>query len=86
MVGGLLHWFRHRKRSGESADDPGVLFSSGLIAGEALTGIAFALFATAGVNYGIGTGKLGGATQFVTAVAYILLVLSLWRAARLRSA
>lgn len=84
MVGGLLHWFRHRKQAGERADDSGVLFSSGLIAGEALMGIAFAFLATAGVEYAVGTGKFGGAAEVVTGLAYMLLLFSLWRAARPR--
>jgi putative OPT family oligopeptide transporter len=86
MVGGLVHWFRHRKHIGDSADDPGVLFSSGLIAGEALTGIAFALLATAGVDYAIGTGKLGGMVEPVTALAYLLLLFALWRVSKVRRA
>jgi hypothetical protein len=63
-----------------------VLFSSGLIAGEALTGIAFALLATTGVEYAIGTGKLGGLTEPVTALAYLLLLFSLWQVSKVRSA
>ena len=85
MVGGLLHWFRRRKQSGERAEDAGVLFSSGLIAGEALMGIAFAFLATAGVEYAVGTGRLAGATAFITGLAYHLLLFSLWRAARPRT-
>ncbi len=41
LIGGLLHWALHRKR-GENPNDPGVLFGSGLIAGEALFGIGLA--------------------------------------------
>jgi putative OPT family oligopeptide transporter len=86
MVGGLLHWFRHRKRSDETADDPGVLYSSGLIAGEALMGITFALLATAGVNYAVGADQLGGATTAATIALYLLLCYSLWRSSRPRAA
>jgi len=44
LIGGLLHWFLHRNRE-ESPNDPGVLFGSGLIAGEALLGIGLAAMA-----------------------------------------
>ncbi len=86
MVGGLLHWFRHRHRAGDTADDPGVLFSSGLIAGEALMGITFALLATAGINYAFGAEKLGGATTLVTIAMYLLLVYALWRSSQTKTA
>ncbi len=84
MVGGLLHWFRNRKRSQGSADDPGVLYSSGLIAGEALMGITFALLATAGVDYAFGAERLGGITTIATVLIYLLLVYSLWWTSRRR--
>ncbi|MBI3551358.1 MAG: oligopeptide transporter, OPT family [Elusimicrobia bacterium] len=44
MVGGAMAWFVARKKGGADAEhDPGSLFASGLIAGEALMGIALAL-------------------------------------------
>lgn len=51
FVGGLIRWFFERKKAGqkekESKDiiDRGVLYSSGLIAGEGLIGILLAVFA-----------------------------------------
>jgi putative OPT family oligopeptide transporter len=46
FVGGLVKWFIERKNKGkeESELGPGALFSSGLIAGGALTGIIIAIF------------------------------------------
>jgi uncharacterized oligopeptide transporter (OPT) family protein len=82
MAGGLLHWFRHRKRTGDTLDDPGVLYSSGLIAGEALMGITFAILATAGIDYAIGTDTLGTLKHVITTFIYVLLLYTLWRAAK----
>jgi uncharacterized oligopeptide transporter (OPT) family protein len=55
FLGGLLAWYVARRRGGETReDDPGSLYSSGLIAGEALMGIGLA-FVTVIVNtYGTG--------------------------------
>lgn len=44
FIGGVLHWFVNRGRE-DNPNDPGVLFGSGLIAGEALLGIALAAMA-----------------------------------------
>ncbi len=41
LIGGALHWLVSRSKK-DDANDPGVLFGSGLIAGEALMGIALA--------------------------------------------
>jgi uncharacterized oligopeptide transporter (OPT) family protein len=44
VVGGLIAWWVARKKGGEHAEhDPGSLFASGLIAGDALMGIAIAM-------------------------------------------
>jgi putative OPT family oligopeptide transporter len=43
LIGGLLRYFvRERRGSADEARDPGILFGSGLIAGEALMGIGLA--------------------------------------------
>lgn len=50
LIGGLLRWFLRRRGAGGSEQrDRGVLFGSGLIAGEALTGIALAALIGAGL-------------------------------------
>lgn len=50
-LGGLLAWAAARRHGGEHReDDPGSLFSSGLIAGDALTGIALAIVTVAGLD------------------------------------
>lgn len=49
LIGGLVrHYFS--RRTGSEARDGGVLFGSGLIAGEALMGIVLAIFISAGVG------------------------------------
>lgn len=50
LVGGLIAWALSRGRTDAEADEvlrPGVLFASGAIAGESLTGIALAILASA---------------------------------------
>ncbi len=51
FIGGMIRWFFERKKAGKSEEenkdtiDRGVLYSSGLIAGEGLVGILLAVFA-----------------------------------------
>lgn len=45
MVGGLVRWFFERKGGHKEGIDRGILYSSGLIAGEGLVGILLAVFA-----------------------------------------
>lgn len=45
MVGGAVRWFFERKGSNKEGIDRGVLYCSGLIAGEGLVGILLAVFA-----------------------------------------
>ncbi|MBU0690921.1 oligopeptide transporter, OPT family [bacterium] len=78
MTGGLLRWARERKQGVSDGNDPGVLYSSGLIAGEALLGIILALLATLHVAYDGAAGILGIAEVPVTIVLYCGLLYSLW--------
>jgi putative OPT family oligopeptide transporter len=58
MVGGLIRWFFERKKDeNKEGIDRGVLYASGLIAGEGLVGILLAVFAIIPV----GAGSLGDA-------------------------
>ncbi|MBO5246960.1 MAG: oligopeptide transporter, OPT family [Eubacterium sp.] len=45
MAGGLIRWFFERKKENKEGVDRGVLYASGLIAGEGLVGILLAVFA-----------------------------------------
>jgi len=51
VVGGFMAWFVMRRRGGKKLEehDPGSLFASGLIAGDALTGLALAVVTVAGL-------------------------------------
>ncbi|MCB9357031.1 MAG: oligopeptide transporter, OPT family [Calditrichaeota bacterium] len=82
MTGALISHFVKSGRSTSEAEDGGILFSSGLIAGEALVGIALALVATAGLTLEFFSGILGGAEIPITIAAYAFLLYALWRAAR----
>ena len=60
FMGGLIHYYVHRARNGTAeavlASDRGVLFGSGLIAGEALIGIGLAI----PISLGVTMPSLGG--------------------------
>jgi hypothetical protein len=70
FLGGALAWYVARRRGGETReDDPGSLYSSGLIAGEALMGIGLA-FVTVIVNtYENPEGTLDGFHSFMRPIA-----------------
>ncbi len=87
MVGGLVRYFMNRYRERRSievaGEDHGILYSSGLIAGEALVGIGLAVVVAVGVkNMAFAEGWLGSAALFVTIPIYLVLIYSLWRAAK----
>lgn len=72
FLGGLLAYVVAKRRGGQSEDDPGSLFSSGLIAGEALMGIGLAVITVMVSTYG---GE--GATGALGSIANMLGKLSL---------
>ena len=80
MVGGLIRlWVDKRKFNSEKlrkdVADNGVLFASGMIAGEGLIGIALAVLAVIGIDLNMGAplGNWGGLAFFVLLVAVMLL-------------
>lgn len=73
FLGGLMAWYIAKKRGGQSEDDPGSLFSSGLIAGEALMGIGLAVITVIVGSYGGADNPAG----FLHSVADVLGKLSL---------
>ncbi|HHU48979.1 MAG TPA: oligopeptide transporter, OPT family, partial [Clostridiales bacterium] len=85
MAGGLVRGWLELKYKKSNKDkaieyqiDSGILYSSGLIAGEGLIGILLAVFAVWGVNtnLGLNIGQLGGL------IVFILLTLTLlWQSA-----
>ncbi len=77
MLGGLLRWFVDRKNKSASSDSSnGVLFCSGLIAGEGIVGIILAIFAVAGLNITLpfSASQIGGLAVAVALAAIILKV------------
>lgn len=79
MVGGLIRlWvdkrkFQSEERRAEVIND-GILFSSGMIAGEGLVGILLAIFAVFGINLSLGgiLGNWGGVVFFALLVAIMI--------------
>ena len=54
ILGGLVQHFVHKKKGAvDEGKDQGILFSSGLVAGESLMGVAIALMISLGVNLSI---------------------------------
>ena len=86
MVGGLVRWARAGIDAEESGEDPGVLFSSGLIAGEALIGIGFAILASLKISYDFAAGTFSGAGEtMATLVVFGGLVYWLWAASKVKA-
>lgn len=86
MVGGLVRlWYEKRKLKDESQREiiinDGVLYASGMIAGEGLVGIFLAILAVVGIsekinlaNYGISLGNIGGCVFFGVLVAVMIFI------------
>ena len=81
FMGGVLRWIVDRRmtreeRDGADADSgPGVLFSSGLIAGGAITGVVLAALQAKGLDAALDLSKtFGSASALVAMVAYLVLL------------
>ena len=80
MIGGLIRWYVDKKKGSKKTDDAdsGILFCSGMIAGEGLVGIILAILAVAGVadklnlSGVLNTGLIGGIVLIVVMVACVL--------------
>lgn len=95
MIGGIVRWFVEKKKKGDeqkSAVENGILYSSGLIAGEGLVGILLAVFAIipkGDSNLGAVIGgfvpklipvlKNTNVGNIVGIIAFALLTFSLWK-------
>ncbi len=82
MIGGIIRWFMDRKKKAADKSDEagsGILFCSGLIAGEGLVGILLAILAVVQVadkidlSGTINTGVVGGV------VLMIVMILCVWK-------
>lgn len=83
MLGGILRWFMDRKKTEKDKKDEsndGILFASGMIAGEGLIGILLAIFAVVGISDAINlsdvidTGMVGGIVLLAVLAAIIIKV------------
>ena len=96
MIGGVVRWIVEKKKKGEEqkqAVENGILYSSGLIAGEGLVGILLAVFAIIKLPNGSNLGDTMGAFlpnmipvlqntnvgNIIGIIAFALLTLSLWK-------
>jgi uncharacterized oligopeptide transporter (OPT) family protein len=90
FLGGLVRWLvdRFRSKSGQKTDEddsgPGVLFSSGLIAGGSIAGIVLAIIAMSGA--GLDLSHLAPAvsqSEIGAAVAFAAVMTMLFRVSRI---
>ncbi|MGN0485235.1 MAG: OPT family oligopeptide transporter [Lachnospiraceae bacterium] len=79
MIGGIIRWFVDRKaKTDEGESSHGILFCSGLIAGEGLVGILLAILAICGVTEVLdlsgtcNTGIIGGIVLMVLMILFTL--------------
>ncbi len=78
MVGGVVKLFVDRGRANKKmSEDAGILYSSGLIAGEALIGIMLALFITMGWVFDFAEGWMGEFAVIGSLIVFGLLIASL---------
>lgn len=83
MAGGVVRWFMERRKNVSEEErragvDRGVLYTSGLIAGEGLMGVVLAGLAAAKLNIDVsGILNLGGISSIISIIAFMLLLASL---------
>jgi putative OPT family oligopeptide transporter len=83
LIGGLIAWWhsrRHPKNTHDSVLHLGVLFSSGVIAGEALTSVVMAGFIALGVE----TLYSGGPSQWISVLAAVAVIMVFFRQSKPR--
>ena len=77
FIGGVIRWFlENKKKFADDASrkdfiDRGVLYASGMIAGEGLVGILLAVFAVVGLNFDF-SGIYGGSFETVGAIVGVI--------------
>ncbi len=77
LLGGLVRHLADRRRAAGIAADSGILLSSGMIAGEAIMGIAVAVMIMAGADFSLHAGA--ALETAVSAAAVVLVPLYLYR-------
>lgn len=80
MIGGVIRWIVDKKSAGKNGEaSGGVLFCSGLIAGEGLVGILLAILAVVGVSSkfdlssSVNTGRIGGIVLLAIMIACVFI-------------
>ena len=82
LIGGFIRHLINRKRMVEESKDPGILFSSGLIAGESLMGILIALFIFLKWDLSINSYVSNTMIVFLSVAAIVIGSFFLWNSAR----
>ena len=80
MIGGVIRWIVDKKSADKNGEaSGGVLFCSGLIAGEGLVGILLAILAVVGVSSkfdlssSVNTGRIGGIVLLAIMIACVFI-------------
>jgi len=80
MIGGVIRWIVDKKSADKNGEaSGGVLFCSGLIAGEGLVGILLAILAVVGVSskfdlsFSVNTGRIGGIVLLAIMIACVFI-------------
>ena len=86
MLGGIIRWIadKQKAKSGEKRDDDagsGILFCSGMIAGEGLVGILLAVFAVLGIDSAIDVSEIFTTGQIGGVIAILIMIFMTWQAA-----
>ena len=86
MLGGIIRWIadKQKAKSGEKKDDDagsGILFCSGMIAGEGLVGILLAVFAVLGIDSAIDVSGIFTTGQIGGVIAILIMIFMTWQAA-----
>lgn len=86
MLGGIIRWIadKQKAKSGEKKDDDagsGILFCSGMIAGEGLVGILLAVFAVLGIDSAIDVSEIFTTGQIGGVIAILIMIFMTWQAA-----
>lgn len=82
LIGGFIRYLVNRKKVVEESKDPGILFSSGLIAGESLMGILIALFIFLKLNLSISDYFNNNIIVSLSIIAIVIGSFMLWRSAK----
>lgn len=88
MIGGIIRWFVDKRKQGKEKNtdaSSGILFCSGMIAGEGLVGILLAIFAVLKIADKINLSSYLNTSIIGGIVLMIIMILCVWKAATLES-